>query len=134
MVKQVVRDLMRNAPKRMISHEILAGAAGPGDWCARQQAHARAAAVMSMVSWARCRTCQLLDLYIIVTRAQQALTLAMDSWLDHIVCMRLCTAQKNGIICASEQYQTLHSWLRNVAGSNRKHNRGLSSHNEFSTM
>ncbi len=60
MVKQVVRDLMRNAPKRMISREILAGAAGPGDWCARQQAHARSAAVMSMVSWARCCAFQII--------------------------------------------------------------------------
>ena len=41
---------MREAPKGMIARDILAGAAGPGDWCARQQAHARSAAVMSMVS------------------------------------------------------------------------------------
>lgn len=49
-VRQVVRDLMSEAPKSMIARDILAGAAGPGDWCARQQAHARSAAVMSMVS------------------------------------------------------------------------------------
>lgn len=49
-VRQVVQDLMSEAPKGMIARDILAGAAGPGDWCARQQAHARSTAVMSMVS------------------------------------------------------------------------------------
>ncbi|BDA50909.1 probable serine/threonine-protein kinase SMG1 at C-terminar half [Coccomyxa sp. Obi] len=51
LLRQVVTELMRDAPRGMLAREILAGAAGPADWCARQQAHARSSAVMSVIGW-----------------------------------------------------------------------------------
>ena len=49
LLRQVVTDLMRDAPRGMLAREILAGAASAADWCVRQQAHARSSAVMSVV-------------------------------------------------------------------------------------
>ncbi|CAL8462813.1 g2346 [Coccomyxa elongata] len=51
LLRQVVTELMRDAPRGMLAREILAGAAGPADWCARQRAHARSSAVMSVIGW-----------------------------------------------------------------------------------
>lgn len=50
LLRQVVTELMRDAPKGMLAREILAGSVGPAGWYARQQAHARSSAVMSVVS------------------------------------------------------------------------------------
>lgn len=48
-LRQVLEELMQEAPADMIAREIFAGSAGPTDWWSRQRAFATSAAVMSMV-------------------------------------------------------------------------------------
>lgn len=48
LLRRVVSGLAREAPRQLLTRELLTGAAGAGAWWGRQQAYARCAAVMSM--------------------------------------------------------------------------------------
>jgi hypothetical protein len=47
-LRKVVSELARTAPRQLLARELFAGAAGPGAWWGRQQAYARCAAVTSL--------------------------------------------------------------------------------------